>query len=314
MAENSVQSLHVFACHCYGNKRTTDGNVSSRAEWVSLSKWVKIQNLLSVHLLYKFHRCKFPAARCRLSPFRSPRVAVSRPCCLSEFTPYRALMILDQGQCFHGWTHFSWSDTPKTSKLHCWSYKFLQIYCLQYLFSPLSVTMKLAKSCHIRVWTHCWLQQLNRAVCPSTPRIVTLLWTILQVYFHLTAFIRKQQNYCTICVTAPNYNAHNMWWNISCCMCAWVMHIHWKSICMQYCTHAACTVCVDLERGHKEPPTHPNAYFKGHLSLHQDQLYRTIIIIDLWVPKHLHVAFKVPYLQKCPQWQRTEDFLYRMCW
>ena len=42
MAENSVRSLYVFACHCYANKRTTDGNVSSRAEWVSLSKRVKI--------------------------------------------------------------------------------------------------------------------------------------------------------------------------------------------------------------------------------------------------------------------------------
>ena len=28
MAENSVQSLYMFACHCYSNKRTTDGNVS----------------------------------------------------------------------------------------------------------------------------------------------------------------------------------------------------------------------------------------------------------------------------------------------
>ena len=25
-----------FACHCYANKRTTDGNVSSRAEWVTV--------------------------------------------------------------------------------------------------------------------------------------------------------------------------------------------------------------------------------------------------------------------------------------
>ena len=50
-AENSVRSLYVFACHCYANERTTDGNVSSRAEWVSLSKRVKIQNSLSVHLL-----------------------------------------------------------------------------------------------------------------------------------------------------------------------------------------------------------------------------------------------------------------------
>ena len=32
MAENSVRSLYVFACHCYTNKRTTDGNVSSRAQ------------------------------------------------------------------------------------------------------------------------------------------------------------------------------------------------------------------------------------------------------------------------------------------
>ena len=30
MAQNSVRSLYVFACHCYANKRTTDGDVSSR--------------------------------------------------------------------------------------------------------------------------------------------------------------------------------------------------------------------------------------------------------------------------------------------
>ena len=39
---------------------------------------------------FKFRCRKFPAARCHLSPFRSPRVAVSRPCRLSEFTSYRA--------------------------------------------------------------------------------------------------------------------------------------------------------------------------------------------------------------------------------
>ena len=41
---------------------------------------------------YTFRCRKFPAARCRLSPFRSPRIAVSRSCRLSEFTPYRALL------------------------------------------------------------------------------------------------------------------------------------------------------------------------------------------------------------------------------
>ena len=38
-------------------------------------------------IYFKFRCRKFPAARCRLSPFRSPRVAVSRPCRLPEFTP-----------------------------------------------------------------------------------------------------------------------------------------------------------------------------------------------------------------------------------
>ena len=45
---------------------------------------------------YKFRCWKFPAARCRLSPFRSPRVAVLRLCHLLEFTPYRALVL-----CMH---------------------------------------------------------------------------------------------------------------------------------------------------------------------------------------------------------------------
>ena len=47
--------------------------------------------ILCRFISYKFRCRKFPAARCRLSPCRSPRVAVSRPCRLSEFTPYRAL-------------------------------------------------------------------------------------------------------------------------------------------------------------------------------------------------------------------------------
>ena len=89
MAENSVRSLYVFACHCYANKTTPDWNASSRAEWVLLSKRVKIQNVGSS--LIKFR--KFQAVRYRLSPFRSPRAAVSSPCRLLEFTPHRALMM-----------------------------------------------------------------------------------------------------------------------------------------------------------------------------------------------------------------------------
>ena len=43
---------------------------------------------------YKFRCRKFSSAHCRLSPFRSQRVAVSRPCRLSEFTPYRVLLVI----------------------------------------------------------------------------------------------------------------------------------------------------------------------------------------------------------------------------
>ena len=77
-------------CHCYANERTTDGNVSSRAEWFRCrNRWkYRIRCRL---ISYEFRCRKFPAARCRLSPFPSPPVTVSRPCCLSEFTPYRAL-------------------------------------------------------------------------------------------------------------------------------------------------------------------------------------------------------------------------------
>ena len=50
---------------------------------------------------YKFRCRKFPAARCRLSPFRSPRVTISRLCHLSEFTPHKGPNYVNKASTHH---------------------------------------------------------------------------------------------------------------------------------------------------------------------------------------------------------------------
>ena len=84
-------------------------SLSSRAEWFRCrNRWkYRIRCRL---ISYEFRRRKFPAARCRLSPFRSPRVTVSRPCRLSEFTPYRALWMYIKTPAFLPRTCHPWNS------------------------------------------------------------------------------------------------------------------------------------------------------------------------------------------------------------
>ena len=73
----------------------TSGTAKHVLEWGSLSRKYRIRCRF---ISYKFRCWKFPAAHCRLSPFCSPCVAVSRLCRLSEFTPNRALYMVSSSK------------------------------------------------------------------------------------------------------------------------------------------------------------------------------------------------------------------------